>query len=145
MKKACHVLYTDLVTPCPWHGLHSCEHSVSCEILHSAHTRLSCADSPHSSCYLWSVSRVLCFPSLPPVLEGLTLRAGNSSAVRHEGWGKEGKILFFSFVALVASAGQKNLRRPFCSFQWNQFISTGLETTSPHQLWDRTEYTKRPP
>lgn len=146
MKKACHVLYTDLVTPCPRHGLHSCEHSVSCGILHSAHTKLSCADSPRSGCYLWSVSRVLCFPSVPSVLEGLT---EGWELLSCEAWrlGKRRKdfifflccfnckrwtgkfettLLFFSVKPTHKHRARKDLKR----------------MTSPLQLWDRTECTK---
>lgn len=127
-----HAMYSTLTLSCLVHG----SHSVSCAVLHSAHTRLSCADSPHSSCYLWIVPRILCFPSFPSVLEGLVALSISIRRAYSEGWellscetwrlgkGRKNSAVFFSIVALIATTGQKNQRLPFCSFQWSQLINS---------------------
>lgn len=119
-----HAMYCTLTLSCLVHG----SHSVSYEVLQSAHTRLSCADSPHSSCYLWIVPRVLCFPSFPSVLEGLVALSISIRRAYPEGWellscdtwrlgkGRKDSAIFFPLLLYLQLLDRKIRDYPFVLF-----------------------------
>lgn len=43
--------------------------------------------------------------------------------IKIERMGGKRKDFFFSFIALIASAGQKKMKQPFCSFQGSQLLN----------------------
>lgn len=71
------------------------------------------------------LSKSIVFPITSISIRRATFKAW--ALLSSEMWrlGKRRKdFFFFSFLALIASAGQKNLRQPFCSFQWSQLINS---------------------
>lgn len=124
MKKACHVLYTDLVLSCPWLPLSELWNTSLC---------------PHKAVLCWqssfqllpvNCSKVTVFPIIfISIRTAYTLRAE-----RHEGWGKEGKILQFFFLCCFNCncwTEKSEITLLFFSVKsTGKLVSTGLERTS---------------